>query len=66
MAHSHGWTLDGVEVFQLAPAERATLDEQYTLYHPSEVELGETIQAVLDDGRAGQAARASSSTRCRR
>jgi circadian clock protein KaiC len=47
VAHSHGWTLDGIEVFQLAAAERASIDEQYTLYHPSEVELGETIQAVL-------------------
>ena len=47
VAHSHGWTLEGIEVFQLASSERATIDEQYTLYHPSEVELGETIQAVL-------------------
>jgi circadian clock protein KaiC len=47
VAHSHGWTLDGIDVFQLAAAERDTIDEQYTLYHPSEVELGETIQAVL-------------------
>jgi circadian clock protein KaiC len=47
VAQSHGWTLDGIEVFQLASGERATIDEQYTLYHPSEIELGETIQAVL-------------------
>jgi circadian clock protein KaiC len=47
VAHSHGWTLDGLGLFQLAAAERATIDDQYTLYHPSEVELGETIQAVL-------------------
>ena len=47
VAHSHGWMLKGIEIFQLASAERATIDEQYTLYHPSEVELGETIQAVL-------------------
>jgi circadian clock protein KaiC len=47
VAHSHGWMLAGIEVFQLASSERATADEQYTLYHPSEVELGETIQAML-------------------
>jgi circadian clock protein KaiC len=47
VAHSHGWTLDGVEIFQLASTDRAATDEQYTLYHPSEIELGETIQAVL-------------------
>jgi circadian clock protein KaiC len=47
VAQSHGWSLDAIEVFQLAALERASIDEQYTLYHPSEVELGETIQAVL-------------------
>lgn len=47
VAQSHGWSLAGIEMFQLAAGERATVDEQYTLYHPSEVELGETIQAVL-------------------
>ena len=47
VAYSHGWTLDGVDVFQLAAADRTSVDDQYTLYHPSEIELGETIQAVL-------------------
>jgi circadian clock protein KaiC len=47
VAQSHGWTLDGIEIFQLAAAERATVDEQYTLYHPSEIELGETVQSVI-------------------
>src|SRR5258708_25242474 len=41
VAHSHGWTLDGIEVFQLASGARAPIDEQYTLYHPSEVDLRE-------------------------
>jgi len=48
VATSHGWNLDGVELFQLASAERATADEQYTLYHPAEIELSETIQAVFE------------------
>jgi circadian clock protein KaiC len=47
IAGSHGWALDGVEVFQLAPAEGIKPEDQYTLYHPSEVELGETVKAVL-------------------
>src|SRR5258708_223737 len=47
VAQSHGWTLDGIDVLQLASADRPTIDEQYTLYHPSEIELGETIQSVL-------------------
>src|SRR5689334_2912202 len=47
IAQSHGWDLDGVELYQLAPAEGLKLEDQYTLYHPSEVELGETVKAVL-------------------
>lgn len=47
VAASHGWTLDGIHIFELARPE--TLDaEQYTLYHPSEIELGEMAKAVLE------------------
>jgi circadian clock protein KaiC len=46
VAASHGWSLDGIEVFELARAERES--EQYTLYHPSEIELGEMVKTVLD------------------
>jgi circadian clock protein KaiC len=45
---SHGWSLDGIEIFQLPQAETAAAQEQYTLYHPAEVELGETVRALLD------------------
>src|SRR5499426_654445 len=48
VARSHGWILDGVELFQLSPAEGLKPEDQYTLYHPAEVELGETIKSVLD------------------
>ena len=47
VAASHGWTLEGIHIFELARPE--TFDaEQYTLYHPSEIELGEMAKAVLD------------------
>src|SRR5262245_41933769 len=46
IARSHGWTLDGVELFQLSPAEGLKPEDQYTLYHPAEVELGETFKSV--------------------
>src|SRR5215467_12302765 len=39
VARSHGWILDGVELFQLSPAEGLKPEDQYTLYHPAEVEL---------------------------
>ncbi len=48
IAASHGWDLEGVELFQLAQSEGIKPEDQYTLYHPAEVELGETIKAILD------------------
>ena len=47
VASSHGWTLEGIELFQLAAVEGVRPDDQYTLYHPAEVELSETVKAVL-------------------
>ena len=47
VAASHGWTLDGIHIFELARPE-ALAAEQYTLYHPAEIELGEMAKAVLD------------------
>ena len=48
-AASHGWTFDGVEVVELqAPAGEADADEQYTVFHPSEVQLDEVTRALLD------------------
>ncbi|HUP22521.1 MAG TPA: ATPase domain-containing protein [Thermoanaerobaculia bacterium] len=47
-AASHGWSLDGVEFRELAPSEQSLLpDEQYTLFHPSEIELSETTKLIL-------------------
>jgi circadian clock protein KaiC len=47
VAASHGWSFDGIEIFQLAASEAVISDDRYTIYHPDEVELGETIRAVL-------------------
>jgi circadian clock protein KaiC len=46
VAASHGWSLDGLELFQLSAMEGSRQQDQYTLYHPAEVELGETVQKV--------------------
>ncbi len=49
MAASHGWSLDGITVSELMPSEDALEpDEQYTVFHPSEVELSETTRRILD------------------
>ena len=48
-AASHGWSLDGIEVFELLAEERdLAADQQLTMVHPSEVELSETTRKVLD------------------
>ena len=42
VARSHGWTLDGIQVYELArTADILEPTEQYTIVHPAEVELGE-------------------------
>lgn len=46
VAQSHGWTLQGIEVFELSPTGGRS-DEQYTLYHPAEIELAEMIKRLL-------------------
>jgi circadian clock protein KaiC len=50
VGESHGWNLDGVHMRELAPSE-GVLDpeEQYTVFHPSEVELSETTKKILAD-----------------
>jgi circadian clock protein KaiC len=50
VAASHGWSLDGVNIYELIPPEDSLKTEaQYTIFHPSEVEFGETTTAVLDE-----------------
>lgn len=49
VAASHGWSLDGLSIHELvAPDNILSPDAQYTIFHPSEVELGETTTAVLE------------------
>ena len=47
IAQSHGLSLDGMEIFPLPMAEGISAEDQYTLYHPAEIELGETVKGVL-------------------
>lgn len=47
VASSHGWSLDGIELLELNSLSDRLQDEaHYTVYHPSDVELGETIKRV--------------------
>lgn len=48
VARSHGWSLDGITMLDVsAAAEVAAPEAQYTVFHPSEVELQDTVDAVL-------------------
>ncbi|MBI3546198.1 MAG: AAA family ATPase [Gammaproteobacteria bacterium] len=50
VAASHGWSMDGVNVRELVPSENTLQPEaQYSMFHPSEVELGETTKTILAD-----------------
>lgn len=48
VAASHGWSLHGIEIFELARPNPLGEAEQYTLYHPSEIELGEMVKSVVE------------------
>lgn len=49
-AKSHGWNLDGIEIFELVAQESDLQPEnQYTMYQPSEVELSETTKAIIEE-----------------
>ena len=47
VASSHGWTLDGVDVFELPAEDTEAMREAYTLFHPGEVELQEVVDRVF-------------------
>ncbi len=50
VAASHGWSLDDFTVREVIPVgEVAGPEEPYTIFHPSEVELGETIKTICQE-----------------
>jgi circadian clock protein KaiC len=50
VAHSHGWSLEGVSLFELSSAEQTMrLDDENTLYAPADIDLKETMRVLLDE-----------------
>ena len=48
-ARSHGWKDEELSIAEFIPAEASlSPDQQYTVFHPSEVELASTIQKLTD------------------
>lgn len=48
-ATSHGWSLDGIDIFELVPPESLLDDEQQqSLLYSSDLELGETTKRIFE------------------
>jgi circadian clock protein KaiC len=46
-AKTHGWNLDGLEIFELPTIEQLNTDAQNSFFYTSEIELGATNEAML-------------------
>jgi circadian clock protein KaiC len=50
VAATHGWSLDGIEIFELVPPELSLDHErEQSIVYASDLELGETVQLVTDE-----------------
>ena len=48
VAESHHWPLDGLSIFEFTPTEESLRPEnEYSAFHPSEVEFQDTMQSIL-------------------
>ena len=49
VAAAHGWSLEGIELRELVPPEIEGEGSRQTMFHTSEVELGETMKLLFDE-----------------
>lgn len=48
VAGTHGWSLDGIHIEEVVPSESILdPDQQYSIFHPSDVEMGATTKRIL-------------------
>ena len=48
VAQSHGWSLENVAIYEFTPNEDSLKpDDQYSAFHPSDVEFEDTMQRIL-------------------
>lgn len=58
VAESHHWSLEGITIREIVPTEFSlNPDEQYTMFHPADVELSETTKTILADVEKNKPAR---------
>ena len=49
VAKTHGWRLDGIEIYELVPPELSLdPDREQTILYASDLELGETVKMVME------------------
>jgi circadian clock protein KaiC len=46
VADSHQWALGDLKIMEVVPSETLSPDEQYTVFHPAEVELSDTTRKM--------------------
>ncbi len=55
---SHGWDIASIPIAEFTPAEASlSAEEQYTVFHPSEIELATTIERLtkaIDEAKPGR------------
>ncbi|HEU5403843.1 MAG TPA: ATPase domain-containing protein [Terriglobales bacterium] len=50
VARSHGWNLEKIPIFELfSERGQLSLDDHYTVFHPSDVELADTARTVITE-----------------
>ena len=49
VAKSHHWDISKVHIFQELVGEGSLEEDETTVFYPSEIELGETIKAMLEE-----------------
>ena len=55
---SHGWQLDSIPIFEMTPSDdELSPEEQYTVFHPSDVELNDTTKLILQEVSAANPSR---------
>ena len=47
VANSHGWSLEGIELFELVNEEGLSPSAEQSILYPAEVELGETTRGIM-------------------
>jgi circadian clock protein KaiC len=57
VARSHDWDLEGIDLFELVAEDEFGAENEQSLLHPSEVELGETVRGVIERVEAADPAR---------